>query len=201
MSQAEDIFSRITGTLTFKRDIVEGIEHDESLNQEATFIMILVWIVGIFVGIATPLVGGEEMGYYDIDITSLVVGEVVYHIGGGLAFIGACAFIGQAIGGRETETDFMEIFRVIAYAYAAKILDIIWFLAAFVETPFGEFLGGIFWIWVVIATIYVLMAALDKGAATAIITAVLALICLGIVLGSVDLIIYGALGEAYTYNP
>ncbi|MFX1513854.1 MAG: YIP1 family protein [Promethearchaeota archaeon] len=201
MSQTENVFSRISGTLTFKRDVVESIEHDESLNQEATLIMVLVWLVGIFVGVATPYIGGETAGYYNIEALSLIIGELIYNIGGGLAFIGACAFIGQLIGGRETETDFMEIFRVIAYAYAAKILDIIWFIEIFVDIPFTALLPFIFWIWVLIATIYVLMAALDKGAFTAIVTAILAAICLIFILGAVTIIIYGTLGDPYTYKP
>lgn len=174
------IFGRIIGTLTFKRDVVEDIERSPGLTLEASILIIIAWICGVF----SAYISEQPPG---LDITLIfifVISQAIFT----LAWFLVAAILGNACGG---ETSFLEIVRCMGYAYIISVLQIIPGLMIYTNT-FSTLAGIItllIYIWALINTIFVLSVALDKGIISAAIIGLIAVIIALIALWAVGILL------------
>lgn len=146
--------------------LYEEVEHDQGATRQA---MLVVVITSIAAGIGSIFTFGPA-GLILFPIVSLVGWAIYAYL---TYFIGT-----RLLAGPETSADWGELARTLAFANSPRILLV------FAIGPFlGGLVGLIVAIWVLVATIVALRAALDFSTGRAIGTAILGWIAQVVVMG------------------
>lgn len=166
---------RLIGALRLRSETYEEVEADEKATGEAAFIIVATSLLS---GAVNGVLTGVSSGFFG------ALGAFL-----GWAFYAWIAYIVgvKLFPGPQTKSSWGEIARTLGYANTARFLTIFELvpgLQAITRTVVG--------IWVLIATIVALRAALDSGTGRAIVVAILSAIGQVIVL-VVALAIAGAL--------
>ncbi len=136
--------------------VYEEVEHDQGATRQAALVVV---ITSIAAGIGSLFSFGPA-GLILFPIVSLIGWAIYAYI---TYFIGT-----RLLAGPETSADWGELARTLAFANSPRILMI------FAIGPFlGGLVGFVVAIWVLVATIVALRAALDFSTGRAIGTAIL----------------------------
>jgi len=134
---------RMIGAAKLDSAIYREVEHDHEANWQAVGVVLLVSLASA-IGGARHGTGGFFFGF-------------VVALGAWLIASGIVLFIGTKIlPEKQTEADWGQVMRCMAFAYSPAILTI------FAIIPFLS--GVIFfgtWVWVIIATVIAVQEALD----------------------------------------
>ncbi|RUA16482.1 MAG: hypothetical protein DSY55_04010 [Clostridia bacterium] len=161
------------------------VEHDESKNQEALTVVIIVGIISaIGAGLGQLLSNGVLAGLLGF-IFGLLLVVAGYYIFAYLShFIGTKFFGGTA--------DVGEVLRTFGYAYSPQVLGI--FAVIPCLGALAALIGGI---WSLVAGVVALREAMDFDTGKAILTAVIAWVVMMVVFGILAAILgVGGMGAA-----
>lgn len=146
--------------------VYEEVEHDLGATRQAVLVVV---ITSVAAGIGSLFSFGPA-GLILFPIVSLIAWAIYAYL---TYFIGTRIFAGP-----ETSADWGELARTLAFANSPRIL-LIFAIGPILEALVGVIVG----IWVLVATIVALRAALDFSTGRAIGTAILGWIAQVVVLG------------------
>jgi hypothetical protein len=152
----EPLLSRMIGALRLDRSVYEEIEADKTATGEAAFIVVATSLVsgaanGVITGVSSALAG----------VFASFLGWVVY---AGVAYVLGT----KLLSGKETKADWGELGRTLGYANTPRFFIVLVLLpgvASLVRAAVG--------LWVTVATVVALQAALDISTGRAIVVAVI----------------------------
>ena len=152
---SRSITDRMLGALRLQEATYEEVEADEKATGEAAFIIVATSLVS---GAVNGVLTGVSAGFFG------ALGSFV-----GWAFYAWVAYIVgvKLLPGPQTKSSWGEIARTLGYANTARFLiifELVPGLQAITRTVVG--------IWVLVATIIALRAALDIGTGRAIVVAI-----------------------------
>jgi len=151
------LFSRMWRAILLKSALYEEVEHDKSANVQAGLVVVIVAIAtAIGSGLSTLTSGGLLAAVWSLVLALvgwLVWALIVYLIGA------------KIMKGKRTQSDWGEVARTIGFANSPGIFRIL----AFVPLV-GWIISILAWIWILIAGIIAVRAALDFSTGRAIIT-------------------------------
>lgn len=148
---ARSLTDRMIGALRLQEDVYEEVEADEKATGEAAFIIVATSLIsgavnGVTTGVSTGFFGalGSFLGWAFYAWVAYIVGVKLFP-------------------GPQTKSTWGEIARTLGYANTARFLivfELVPGLAALTRTVVG--------LWVLVATVIALRAALDVTTARAI---------------------------------
>jgi len=154
---------RMVRAALLDRDFYEAVEHDPSATRNATGVVILVAVCS-----------GVGAALYNLDRGAGAAGSAfLLRLGGTFAGWLVWALVTLWVGtsltrGPETRTDLGEVLRVLGYAQAPWVLSLFLFLPGL-----GAVVFAISSLWVLLAGVTGLRAALDFTTSRAVLTVVL----------------------------
>jgi hypothetical protein len=152
----EPLLSRMIGALRLDRSVYEEVEADKTATGEAAFIVVATSLVS---GAANGVITGVSSGLAAAFASFL--GWVVY---AGVAYVLGT----KLLSGKETKSDWGELARTLGYANTPRffiVLVLIPGVASLVRAAVG--------LWVTVATVVAVQAALDITTGRAIVVAVI----------------------------
>jgi hypothetical protein len=152
------MLQRMLGALRLDRATYEDVEHDKKATGQAAFIVVATSAVAGAVSYALTGTGGGEDGI--LGAIGALIGWAVY---AWLAYqLGTKLFRGP-----ETKADWGEVARTLGFANTAR------FLYVFALVPgFAALVQLVVGLWVLVATIVALRAALDCTVLRAVLIAI-----------------------------
>lgn len=167
-STNRSIVSRMIRAARLEEAVYEEVEHDRDATGQAAIVVI-----------GTSIAGGIGAGF------ALGLGGLVFVTVAGLFGWAVYAWITYFIGtrifaGPETEADWGELARTLAFANSPRALLIVG-----VVPVLAGIVGLIVFVWIIAATIVALRAALDFSTGRAIATALVGFIIYAFVFGIV----------------
>ncbi len=173
MATSGGLVSRMIRAIKLQSSLYEEVEADKSANVQAALVIIIVSIAAaIGAGLASLSAGGLIAGLWGLLIALLgwlLWALVVYIIGA------------KIMKGKQTQSNWGEVARTVGFANSAGIFRILAFIPVI-----GWIISIIAWIWILIAGVIGIRAALDFSTARAVITVLigwLVYIALMVVLG------------------
>lgn len=160
MATSRGLVSRMIRAIKLQSALYEEVEADKSANTQAGLVIIIVSIAAaIGAGLASLSGGGLLAAVWGL-VTALLGwllwALVVYIIGAKL------------MKGKETQSNWGEVARTVGFANSAGIFRIFAFIPVL-----GWIISVVAWIWILIAGIIGIRAALDFSTARAVITVVI----------------------------
>lgn len=151
----DPLFGRMVGALRLDPNVYEEIEADKSATGEAAFVVVATSLVS---GAANGVLSGVSSGL--AGALASLVGWVVY------------AWVAYAVGtrlitGEDTKADWGELGRTLGYANTPRFFIVLVLLpgvASLIRAAVG--------LWVTVATVVALRAALDISTGRAIVVAI-----------------------------
>ncbi|MBN1262706.1 MAG: YIP1 family protein [Anaerolineae bacterium] len=171
------MFQRIIGVFKLDKQVFAEIEHDESATTQAAIVVAIVAALSVIGTVLSSLLtlarGGEGVGSMLLSVVvTFVITFVNWFIWSAVTyFVGTKIFKGEA--------DLGEMLRVIGFAYAPRMLQII--------PCIGGLIGAI---WALVASYFAIKEGLDLDNGSTIATVVigwLATVIIGMVLGFLGL--------------
>ncbi len=152
---------RIMRAIMLDREFYQEAEADESLNQEALLIVIIVSVIGAFGAFFSNLMADNFGRALVAFLVSAGVGVANYYIWSYVTyFIGTNMFKGEAEPG--------ELLRVLGYASAPRLLSLLGFIPCI-----GWLISLAGGIWALVAGFFGVREALDLDTTETLITVVL----------------------------
>lgn len=167
MTQTDPMIRRMLGALRLDVATYEEVETDKSATGQAAFIVVATSAIAGAVSFALTGVGGGGDG---------ILGAI-----GALLGWGVYAWLAYFLGTRlfaapETKSDWGEVARTLGFANTPR------FLYVFALVPvIGPLVQGVIGLWVLVATIIALRAALDCTTVRAVLIAIAASIAQAII--------------------
>jgi len=166
-------------------DFFNAVEHDESKNQEALTVVIIVAIISA--------IGSAAAGFFSNGLTAALMGLVfslLMVIVGYYIFAYLSHFIGTKFFGGTAEVG--EVLRTFGYAYSPQVLGILAIIPCL-----GALASLIGSIWSLVAGVVALREAMDFDTTKAILTAVIAWVIMFVIFGILAMILgVGGMGAA-----
>ncbi|MFX1251074.1 MAG: hypothetical protein ACFFCZ_05670 [Promethearchaeota archaeon] len=189
------LLSRITGTLTFKRFVIEDIKVSTPLSKESFLLLIIAWFCGALAnflsgGVVTLIPLPTTITNPLVEFFVLLAFQALFT----LTWFFLAAIIGNIF---SQEASFIEITRCMGYAYIISALRLIPAIIIFsgVALEAATILNLLILIWALVNTIYVLTVALDCSEIfLAIIIAILAVLIAAIIVFLVGFFVVPVLG-------
>ncbi len=154
------LFSRMWRAILLQSRLYEEVEHDKSANVQAGLVVVIVAIAtAIGAGLSSLTSGGFLAAVWSLVLALvgwLVWALIVYIVGA------------KIMKGKHTESNWGEVARTIGFANSPGIFRIL----AFVPVV-GWIISIVAWVWILIAGIVGVRAALDFSTGRAIITVIL----------------------------
>ena len=154
------LFSRMWRAILLKSALYEEVEHDKSANVQAGLVVVIVAIAtAIGSGLASLTSGGLLAAVWSLVLALvgwLLWALIVYLIGA------------KIMKGKQTKSDWGEVARTIGFANSPGIFRIL----AFVPVV-GWIISIAAWIWILIAGVIGVRAALDFSTGRAVITVII----------------------------
>jgi len=177
MAGSGGLLSRMWRAIKLQSALYEEVEADKSANVQAGLVVVIVSIAtAIGSGLASLSAGGLLAAVWGLVLA--LVGWLLW------------AFIVYIIGaklmkGKQTQSNWGEVARTIGFANSPGIFRILMFIPLV-----GWIIGIVAWIWILVAGVIAVRAALDFSTGRAIITVIigwLAYLALMLVLGLLGL--------------
>ena len=163
-TEQRSLLARLIGAARLDGSVYEEVEHDREATGQAALVVVAGAVAAGIAGLGADGVIGLVLG-------------VVFGLAGWAVYAWLTYFIGtRLLAGPETSADWGELARTLAFANGPRILLVIAAAPALYEA-----VSAIVGIWVLVATIVAVRAALDFGWGRAIATAVIGLIAYAII--------------------
>ena len=166
MTEQRSFVDRLIGAARLDSSVYEEVEHDRDATGQAAIVVVAGAIAAGIAALGDLGVAGLIFGVLAGLVGWAVYAWVTYIIGAKL------------LAGAQTSADWGELARTLGFANGPRILLIIGVVPAL-----NALVGAIVGIWVLIATVVAVRAALDIGTGRAIVVAVLGIIPAGIITG------------------
>ena len=174
MTEQRSFVGRLVGAARLDSSVYEEVEHDRDATGQAAIVVVLG-------SIATGIGSLSENGVWGL-VFGVVFGLLAWAVYAWLTyFIGTRLFAGS-----ETRADWGELARTLAFANGPRLLLVLAAIPALFEV-----VGFVVFVWIVVATIVALRAALDFSTIRAIATALVGLIAYVVIYGIADAIASG----------
>ncbi len=177
MATSGGLLSRMIRAIKLQSALYEEVEHDKSANMQAGLVIVIVAIAtAIGTGLASMSAGGLLAAVWGLVMA--LVGWLLW------------AFIVYLIGakimkGKQTQSNWGEVARTIGFANSPGVFRILAFIPVV-----GWIISLVAWVWILIAGIIGVRAALDFSTGRAVITVLigwLVYLALMVVLGMLGL--------------
>jgi len=167
VAQPDPMLQRMLGALRLDVATYEAVENDKSATGQAAFIVVATSAVAGAVSFAVTGVGSAGDGILG------AIGALI----GWAAYAWLAYFLGTRLfPAKETKSDWGEVARTLGFANTPR------FLYVFALVPgFAGLVQAVVGVWVLIATIVALQAALDCTVLRALLIAIAASIVQGII--------------------
>jgi len=166
--------------------LYEEVEADSTATGQALLVVVLVSVcAGIGSGISAAMKGHETVSGFFIGLASGIIGSLIAWF----IFSLLCFWLGTSIfKGPNTKSSLGELLRVLGFAYAPGVLNILSFI------PFvGPIIPFVAWIWTIIAAVIAVRQACDFTTGRSIGTVVVAAIIPIIIIVLLGVLIGGAI--------
>jgi len=156
MAGSGGLISRMIRAMKLQSALYEEVEADKSANMQAALVII---IVSVAAAIGAGLAGGSA------DILAAIWSLVAALLGWLLWALVVYIIGAKIMKGKETQATWGEVARTIGFANSAGIFRILAFIPVL-----GWIISVVVWIWILIAGIIGIRAALDFSTVRAVIT-------------------------------
>jgi len=161
------------------KNFYEEVEHDESYNQDALVVVIMVSLVGALGGFLGLLFRGHIGSAVVLFVYQAVIGVAGYYLWVFVAqFVGTKLFKGTG--------DFGEVQRALGFAYAPQVLNIFHFIPCA-----GWLVSIVAWIWSIATGFVAIRQSLDQDDTNAALTVIVSAIVVFFVVAIIGAIFAG----------
>jgi hypothetical protein len=181
----DGLLDRMRRAVMLDASLYEEVEHDQSLNQQALIIVIIVSLASGISALLGGIIGGQIGRAFLGALVSIVIGIVNYYIWAYVTqFVGTSFFGGTA--------DVGEMLRVLGYAHTPQLLGLLGFIPCV-----GWLISLAALVLSLIAAVIAIREALDFDTGKAVVTAIIGwviIVIINVIVGLVLGVGAGALG-------
>jgi hypothetical protein len=179
----DGLLDRMRRVVMLDASLYEEVEHDQTLNQQALLVVIIVSVASGISALIGGIIGGQVGRAFLGALVSVVIGVVNYYIWAYVTqFVGTSFFGGTA--------DVGEMLRVLGYAHTPRLLGLLGFIPCV-----GWLISLAALVLSLIAAVIAIRAALDFDTGKAVVTAIIGWVIIVIINVIVGLVLgVGAAG-------
>ncbi len=179
----DGLLDRMRRAVMLDRTLYEEVEHDQTLNQQALLIVIIVAVASGISALLGGIIGGQVGRAFLGALVSVVIGVVNYYIWSYVTlFVGTSFFGGTA--------DVGEMLRVLGYAHTPQLLSLLGFIPCV-----GWVISLAALVLSLVAAVIAIREALDFDTGKAVVTAIIGWVIIVIINVVIRMVLgFGAAG-------